>query len=65
MSMAKELYNLQGVATKLNLPPKWIKAKVKSGHIPCLQVGKRRMFFNLEAVQNAMAELAKGATNEQ
>jgi len=56
--MKTELYNLQGIARKLNLPPKWIKEQVEAGNIPCLRVTKRRTLFNLSAVKKALANMA-------
>lgn len=54
----KKLYNLYGCSRKLRIPAKWLKEKTKSGDIPCLRIGKRGYFYNIEAVKAALAKLA-------
>ena len=65
MSNEDKLYNLAGVSELLRLPPSWIKKQVSAGKIPCLRVG-RRMLFNIDAVREALADLAmEGADDVQ
>jgi hypothetical protein len=60
----KKLFNLIGLSEELHLPMQWLKQQVEAGNIPCLRFGKKQMRFNIEAVENAIADLAaKGSVN--
>jgi len=58
--MATDLYNLHGLADKLNLPAAWLKAEAKAGRLPCLRIGRRRL-FSYSAVAAALAQRAGAA----
>ena len=51
------LTNLAGLARRLNLPKSWLENEAREGRIPCLVVGRRRL-FNPEAVERTLAERA-------
>lgn len=54
----QKLFNLIGLAEELQLPAKWLKEQAKAEKIPCLFIGRKKMRFNLEAVKEALADLA-------
>ena len=54
------LTNLLETATQLDIPASWLKDAAVSGAVPCLFIGKRKMLFDPEAVEKAMASLARG-----
>ena len=54
----QKLFNLIGLAEELQLPAKWLKEQAKADKIPCLFIGRKKMRFNLEAVKEALADLA-------
>lgn len=56
------LVNIHGLGRALHLPVEWLKREADSGAIPCLRVGRRRI-FNLVAVKAALAERAAGRKN--
>jgi hypothetical protein len=58
------LYNLNGLSQKLNLPVKWLKMKAVEGQIPCLKIGQK-FRFNIEAVKQALSELAARRGNHE
>ncbi len=61
---SQQLFNLIGLAEELQLPAKWLKEQAKADKIPCLFIGRKKMRFNLEAVKEALADLAaKGGSN--
>ena len=41
---------LEPLASKLGLPRNWLRAEADAGRIPCLKIGRRRL-FNLETVR--------------
>lgn len=51
------LTNLAGLARRLRLPMDWLRTEADAGRLPCLKVGRRRL-FNLGAVEAALAERA-------
>ena len=51
------LVNLAGLSRHLHLPLPWLRAEANAGRIPCLKVGRKRL-FNVEAVEDALAERA-------
>lgn len=55
--MEKNFANIFGLSRQLNLPKKWLEDEAKAGRIPSLTVGRQRR-FNVEAVENALAERA-------
>lgn len=46
-----------GLARELRLPREWLITEADAGRLPCLRVGKKRL-FNLNAVRVALAERA-------
>ena len=50
---------LHRLAMRLRLPARWLDAEANAGRIPCLRVGKRKL-FNLAAVELALSEMANG-----
>jgi hypothetical protein len=62
--MKNELLNLSATANKIGVPIKWLRDKAISNEIPCLKI-KSRFLFNIEAVRQALFDLAaKGENNE-
>jgi len=57
MQNADELMNVHGVARVLRLPVTWLMAEADKGALPCLRIGRRRL-FNIRAVKAALAERA-------
>ena len=57
--MNEELTNLRGLAQQLRLPVAWLKGEADGGRIPCLRVGRRRL-FNVGAVRAELAKRASG-----
>jgi len=53
-----DLVGLLGCASRLGVPAKWLKAKALAGEIPCLRIGKRKLFFNVASVQTALLRMA-------
>ena len=51
------LVGLHQLARELRLPVTWLKQQSDRGQLPCLRVGKRRL-FNLAAVRKVLAERA-------
>ena len=51
------LLSLGGLASHLRLPRKWLDEAARAKIIPCLQVGKKRL-FNPDAVEATLSELA-------
>ena len=58
------LRNSHGLARELRLPREWLTAEADAGRIPCLRVGRHRL-FNVAAVRAALAEQAAGSYREQ
>ena len=46
---------LEPLASKLGLPQYWLKAEADAGRIPCLKIGRRRL-FNADAVRLALLD---------
>jgi predicted site-specific integrase-resolvase len=62
----KKLVNLIGLSEELQLPIDWLRVQAESGRIPCLFISRKKMRFNPEAVEKALADLAaKGGNNDQ
>lgn len=57
MNSQSELVRLSGLATRLRLPARWLKAEAVAGRIPCLKV-QRHFLFNVEAVRRSLADRA-------
>ena len=58
--------NLKTAAFELGVPAAWLRRESDAGRIPYLRAG-RKILFNIEAVQNVLAERAAqggGASNE-
>ena len=55
----KILTNLLETADRLDIPAKWLKEAALAGQVPCLRPGKRKMLFDPDAVERAMARLAR------
>ncbi len=51
------ILSLPDLADYLQLPRKWLRDAAFDGRIPSLKIG-RRLVFNTEAVQGALASLA-------
>lgn len=51
------LLSVAELSDRLNLPMHWLRREADAGRLPCIRVGRRRM-FNLGAVLVALAELA-------
>ncbi len=60
-SQHNNLVNLPGLARVLHLPARWLKREADNGGIPCLRIGRRRL-FNVEAVKRVLAERAAQTT---
>jgi hypothetical protein len=58
-----ELVGLIECATRLGVPPKWLKREADSGSIPCLRIGRKHL-FNLTAVKRTLASRADQASPE-
>ena len=56
----KILANLLETAEVLGVPAKWLKEAANAGKIPCLRVGKNKVLFDPDAVEQSMARLAQG-----
>jgi hypothetical protein len=56
-----DLLNVHGVARVLRLPVAWVKSQADSGVLPCLRIGRQRL-FNIHAVKAALAERAATTT---
>lgn len=54
---SRSLTNMHGLARRFGLPASWFREEAEAGRLPCLKVG-RRLFFNLVAVEQALAERA-------
>jgi len=52
-----QLANLNELAYSLKLPLDWLKAQADTGRIPCLRIGRKRL-FNISAVRQTLAQLA-------
>lgn len=52
-----DLYHLNQLAVRLNLPRPWLRREAAQGRIPCLRAG-RRLLFSLTAVAAALSERA-------
>ena len=58
---ADTLVTLLDLARSLRLPVPWLREEADAGRIPCLKVGRRRL-FSLDAVRAALAERAASST---
>ncbi|MFO0933089.1 MAG: hypothetical protein U1E39_10315 [Planctomycetota bacterium] len=56
MSTARPL-TLRPTARAVGVPASWLAEEAKAGRIPCLQIGRRRL-FNVVAVRRAVLERA-------
>ena len=58
--MDNEKYiGLRRAAATLGVPTAWLKREADEKRVPCLLVGRRRM-FSVEAVERSLTERAKG-----
>lgn len=57
MTKHDELLNVHGVARVFRLPVAWVQAEADRGALPCLRVGRRRL-FSLAAVRAALVKRA-------
>ena len=58
--MDNEKYiGLRRAAATLGVPTAWLKREADEKRVPCLLVGRRRM-FDIEAVERSLTERAKG-----
>jgi hypothetical protein len=55
--MQNLVFSLGALAHRTYLPVEWLRKQVDAGTIPCLQVGRRRV-FSLDAVEAALDEMA-------
>lgn len=53
--MSDKLIDVGSLAEQTGLPMRWLVREADAGRLPCLRVGRRRM-FSLEAVRSALAE---------
>jgi hypothetical protein len=53
-----EIYNLIGLSERLQLPARWLKEQADAEIIPCLRIGRKRL-FSLPAVKEALMRLAE------
>lgn len=51
--MQRKLLSLGETAERTGLPVAWLTREADAGRLPCIRVGRRRM-FNLEAVLSAL-----------
>jgi len=51
------LVTLPGLTRALRLPTQWLKREADSGNIPCLRIGRKRL-FNVDAVRRVLAQRA-------
>lgn len=58
------IVSLNGLSRELRIPRNWLKTEADTGRIPCLRVGRKRL-FNLAAVQRALAERAAQIETER
>ena len=58
----EELLNLATCAYRVGVPIRWLKTEADAGRIPCLRVGRKRL-FNTDAVRRALAEQAAHSTS--
>lgn len=54
----KRLCNLLALSRQLGLPVSWLKAEARAGNIPCLRVGKRKLRFDVKAVERTLTRRA-------
>jgi hypothetical protein len=58
--MNAKLLSLNHLSERTGLPAAWLKREADAGRIPCLRVGKKRM-FDLATVLKTLSEMqAKG-----
>lgn len=50
-----KLLSLNELAERTGLPAAWLRREADEGRLPCLRVGRRRM-FDPDLVQQALAE---------
>ena len=54
LGMEHDVVSIHELATELRLPHDWLRREADAGRIPCLRVGRRRL-FNISAVRKALA----------
>ncbi len=57
MNATAKTMNATGLGRELRLPREWLINEADAGRIPCLRVGRKRL-FNPDAVRAALAERA-------
>jgi len=62
MNRENPLTNIHGLTRALRLPRAWLLQEADAGRIPCLRVGRRRL-FNVDAVRAALARQAAVTTS--
>jgi hypothetical protein len=60
---AEKLIRLDDLAEQTGLPAAWLQREADGGRIPCLLVGRSRM-FDRNAVLHVLAERAAAAARE-
>jgi hypothetical protein len=53
--MSDKLLTFEQLIRTTNLPAAWVKREADAGRLPCIRIGRRRM-FDLDAVRRALAE---------
>lgn len=61
--MDRKLLGLNELADRTGLPVAWLKREADAGRLPCVRAG-RRMFFDAEAVRQALTERQRDARRE-
>lgn len=55
---------LRRAAALLGLPVKWLRREADGGRLPCLRVGRRRL-FDIEVVRRALDDRARPAAGQE
>lgn len=58
MTHSKMLLNEREAAARLGVPLEWLRKEAEAGRVPCLAVGRRRLYI-ADALMAALAERAK------
>jgi len=65
MKTNHELQNVSATASRVGVPVKWLREKALVGKIPCLKISKSRLLFNIEAVKQALLDLAAEGNSDE
>jgi hypothetical protein len=60
----KLLLTVYDLSERTGLPLAWLRREADAGRLPCLRVGRRRM-FDLAAVMNELAKRQTGGTQPE